>query len=1445
MSSERPRHSHDFSHFGQLETTRVISEAMTNFDAGTPIEEILAWLHHRLSLMEDTHHTVSGFSADSMRFQPTFTIDAIREEIFPHSFTAEARVPLTPVDPKFIYASAWLTGHMTAAAFIKGIQPHEQYLHYDTFTNQMNHTWGDADTIGSYSYSMPGGAHKHEWFHLKADFDTDPLDEVYDYQGYVYEELDSFPVTYLHDTHITNKEILVCARFSHGSNELDGINQRIWIRGSDTYLEVWNTGAGDGIKLVVDGTERYSGAPVTGDNYRWYKIQAMNNVIRFKVWYDGSSEPSTWTSTYKNATIKAGVTALDFNGKGAGIIVYKPNGAPWSHYFKHISVKGINAGPLTVDALILPAPFSASAWLSSGDDFYISAFVLPTFRINAQFVTWVQKHFTIGAFKQDRVPGSFTANAFKQGYMRLNAVIADDALYGDYTADAWKVITTTDSVTADAIPKDVDRTYVVTADMVSKDTDRLGTYTVDAYKNLLIEDDFTIDAELGPGAHPPFDAVKKEWDIEGSHEADATFWPADIDLGGGKWQRLRHFEPNAVIKRFDTEGTPFTIDASFDAEYATQDPPHWDDFDRPAIARNSGGGWGVPLSGKYTYSSGSYSDQYYLPTPSADGANVGYMYENLQHIIVYAREPKSIDRTVSCDFRMNLLGGSITWGFYKFQICGNLQLWKDHRYAQWELKCYYSGAWNTIYTVNPGGDPTWQSFKVTVTGTRIQCKIWIRGDGEPETWNYDDSPPWTPTTGAPYIHPDTTRWFASGNIPTTQQFDNWFVDGTGYPFDVTGDAVIRDVDREGSFSAGAHLVPQPFSMDAFVLPTFRANARIWLGTTFPADSIKHKAMVFDQTTYKTMENVANTTYWSHNSVSSVGSDYVVLINYVGGDSASVMSKVTFGSTFPVGRTFCFDLEMVGSADEMYIGVRDGSYNYTDVGSSGLNVTGFYGVDLDLWNNRIGTVLNGAEGNYAGGIDPDTPAYGTWSLEFKYVSPTQYQMVVKDGVTTVYTSPTLTTPTWSNGWRFGIGARTGGSSGRFTVRGTPYAMIYTNEWDGLYTDARIRPGAHIPFDAQITGKNLNAIIQRPSTYTFDTDAVRHVLGEQLKSFMADAWTSEKIYDELVRKVQFGWLSLGRYMWGDVTPEYEQWHMVVTSVIKAYMGDDFSIDSEIVFGGAGPINIDSIIKVPVQGDVFSLDAIIHRTWEALEPFIPSTSVTGDAWSRNSCVGTSDDVLTLSSGFSDLGGVYSIETMDGSPVGHRVYFDLEISGGGSGASMTIGVAESSTAYTNESLVGVSGTYGFVLNVYSSQAIDLNDGTQGSYTSSVTVKDGTFQEWSIDYLDVDGYLVMKLYKGSTLIRTSDAMTMPSWDGWRIGASAYGAGSGSPSTFKLQDTPQSINGDRTPITLDANIRERRWPAEAFIWVDRTALWEYEHANTSGDSVMLDSIRMYLWENWG
>jgi hypothetical protein len=1150
MTDERPRHSHELGHFGELSTSRVITELMTNFSADTPIQEVLEWIHLRLSLLEGSQHTATAFGMNAEYFQPTFGINAVTTEGFEDAFTAEARFPQDPIDPVFISAGAWLTGNVMLDAAVKGIGKTGGYYHYDDMSNQQDHGWGDGSHYGSYSYD--GGTETdgvHKWRHLKADRDTDPLDEVYDYQGTLVEIENTNPYTWLHDDGLTNKRVLI--NISIGvCNNIWSCFQRFHFRGLNNYVQWDNEARGHKHHLIVDGATVYTAATtVTG--WRWLKIEALDHVVRFKHWT--GSEPEAWAYEHMTATPTAGPTGINWRGRSGGVITYVNQGSPWTHRLRHVSVTGINSGSIGAGAYIRPAPFDAAAWLSSGDDIVISAFIQPTFRFDALLVNYVPGNLTIGAFKKDIVPGDLTAGAFVQPYANMQAVINDDSVMGNHTADAWKVLTTEDSVGIDAVLHDTDRTYSVTADGIIHAQDLPGSYTADAYKNVLVTDDTTVDSFIAPGAHPPVDAIVKDLDREYSFSEGAWLWP----------QGIEHFEINAIKHQPDSDTSTVGLDAAIDYVGERLEHPHYDDFNRGA-SDNDAVGWGVPShSGAYSYSDAATTR--WLPAPTAGGENFGYWNVSTGDRVTYAREPLDLDRTMSLDMYIEY-GAGIKIGNIYFFINDSVRVRKYHSNGgHFYLEVYYGGVWNGLTDNSAGADYDWKSLKVELVGTNIKYKVWDRSGSEP-AWQYDASPPWTPTTGQPRIYHAGQSWFGSGGEPWLQRFDNWFVTGIGFPFSYNVNAVLRTVDNEGSVSAGAHIVPEPFTASAFIQPWFHMDARIWLGTTFDAG-----AMI------QTIENVVDSEM-----------TYTHVVGYVGGGTTTPR---TWTHTLANGKAIVVTSRSRNAPDAVSYGNKPLTYRggqiwtLDDIHNRDDDVVRCTGTMDDVY--LTSTII--ACGNPVSFADYDSQSLGGAGNKILTLQDTvpgpAWRMSINSfhgsknpsGHVAYNEDPTgflLSVGTPDGGIITGFGGAVAGNiqgpddtdttSGVIDNNGSfseHYAVLMQAASEAILTDAFIRPGGHIPFSAQLTGKNLSAIIRaHMPTKTFTAEAARHLFGEQLKSYFADSVVTLGDYGR--EDTQLGRLYLGELMWGNVWPEREQGHFSAgAEIYSSYTESDFFADGRM--------------------------------------------------------------------------------------------------------------------------------------------------------------------------------------------------------------------------------------------------------------------------------------------
>ena len=1275
--SERPVHGQD-EHFDELLAGRVVTEAMTQFPEGTPLMEVLEWLHERLSLSETGAHVVAGMSMDAEYFQPTFPIDAVKREVFPDTFTMNARFPIAPIDPEFIPMTAWLTGYNTVDAAVLGIRPVDRYFHYDDMSNQQEHTWGDGSSAGSYSYD--GGTQPdniHQWRHLKADEDPEPADYVYDYQGMLVEVENEHPFTWLHDDALTNKRVLINISIGVCTNIWSCV-QRFHFRGPNNYVEWRNEARGHGHKLVVDGATVYDAGGVTVTGWRWLKIEALDHVVRFKMWADGAGEPEAWVYEHRTATPTAGPSGINWRGRSGGIVSYVNQGSPWTHRLRHFSVEGINAGPIHTSAYLRPAPFSASAWFSSGNDAIIDAFIEPSFRLDSLLVNYVPGNFTIGGFKEDRVEQGAGMDAFVGGYGNIDAVIGSDAVFGQHTADAWKVLTTEDSVVTDAVLHDTDRTYSVTADAITKDLDLSDVRTVDAYKNLLQEGDHVIDGFIGPGAHPGMDAVVKGLDLPGDFTMNATTWPEGVEL----------FVVNAVKHQPDSySGTLNTIDAAIDYIGERHENAHWDDFNRGSVAA----GWGAPShSGKYTYSDGTAGK--YVPAPTAGGNSYGHWYVNTGDRYIYARDPLTIDREMSLDAYITP-GGGIQVGNIYFYINNRVRIRKYHgNGGAWYLEVYFNDStWHGLTTWSIGADYDWKSIKIKVTGTHIQAKAWDRSGSEPG-WMYDAYPDWTPTTGQPRIHHSGQSWFGSGGNPWNQRFDNWFVSGGGFPFSHNVNSVFRVPDNPGSVAMDSVFVPQPFSMDAFIEGYGNIDARIWLGTTFPAD-----AMI--QTTEQ--ESTGDITYqyvnsngagsWTHSP--PAGAKTLVVFGNRSGSASATYGNVTITTSGNVIHYIALDqvahrdddVIRMASASSVQGSIWLISENPVEFVKTGGYTTLTNDMEDDIhppagrfsvtnWgtgnkNPFTGAVIYTDDGD-AGELEDHAPQTGQLLTQGHSTNPIigwSSAFLCNVSGPDIYTHVA------------GMASATNGGSGTTWLFRSVAAPTNMQAW--------IQAGAHMPFSASLVGHHIQAWIKTINNMgSFTADAVRHQLGEQLKSFVADGEVVPSVSEQ--RYSQFGWQTFGEALqWADVSPERERDMLsIAAEIFRPTYYSDMDADAYLV-------------PQPFTIAATKQDTMEFGGWEGGPPTIdamehgPSTS--SRSWTHTNSISANGIVVTITNktdGASAVsyGGVSLTNVRNGEIYGRRVemWFSGDISGASGSTVSVSGIGGTNTFFTS-TLIKNSGTF------------------------------------------------------------------------------------------------------------------------------------------------------------
>lgn len=266
---------------------------------------------------------------------------------------------------------------------------------------------------------------------------------------------------------------------------------------------------------------------------------------------------------------------------------------------------------------------------------------------------------------------------------------------------------------------------------------------------------------------------------------------------------------------------------------------------------------------------------------------------------------------------------------------------------------------------------------------------------------------------------------------------------TAYTAGATTATVIRAAEGYTALahSSGAGLVHGPTALDISAAAGGGVVSGTYLGPwiagaykqrdVLSRDGVLYAALSDTSTTPTPVPLLLPTTpvggaQWSRNSVSTYTADEVVLVNG-NGDTGSVISSETF--TGFDGQELFFDISIAGGADEIQIGILDAAQPVTSL-SLGMNgVTGFWGASFDIWAGQVIPVINGTR---TGGVNYSSSTGGSYVTHSVKITGTT--MEIRRAGALVHTQ-TITAPTFSS-FRLAVGARTGGVSGTFKVRGTP-------------------------------------------------------------------------------------------------------------------------------------------------------------------------------------------------------------------------------------------------------------------------------------------------------------------------------------------------------------------------------------------------------------------------
>lgn len=1142
----------DSWHFGSLLGSRIVTEAMTNFDVDTPLDDVLQYIHARLTLLENGDHKVGAFSMEAYTLIPSFTIDALKFETITPTFTIDARVEVTPTEASFT-ADALFMPMFSIDAIIERPGPDELW-HQDFFDNDWLDSWGTPSTGIGAAYGYTNDAHEDASDKIEITQDvTDP--DFPDYVGRYIEQDKTYYTHTVGDESLTNKDVTFLIENGRG---IDGENIiRFEYRGPDNYLEYRIRGSGqlgaDSVALYVDGVQRdFFDNQILGPKWggrKYFQIQAVNNHVRARVWGVAQSVPG-WGLEYRAASITNGRTAINWRGTSWVLVVEHPNGRPWTHDMKEWTVESVGAGRLLLDAFVQPY-FTMDAELIRGGVFKVDAFVQPYFTMDAFLVITTEDSFTLDAVIPLTVQANPTVDAFIQPYFRIDAWKKVVGAPGSFTIDAAKVFTFEYSFTTDAaVERQIPGSF--TADAITKVLDVTDTFVLQAW--LAYGGDFDLDAYI-LGTRFLIDAVKK-----GEQTASFTIDSRVMDP-----ELLREFFIDAYIPPPDGS---FLMDAIL--KHAPDEYSHWDDFDNRTVAS----GLGVPSRvGRYTYSA---NEAWH------DVTNGEWHYEdNLQSDRVYFADTSgnNIDRHIYWEWnRENNSGISIGWMYW--YLTGDLYIRNRLNGSVYEL---IADGMDTGIDLNPG-TTGWVGcrFEIYNNGKNAKWKMWNRASGEPELWQqWIDLTPYSLTDADVSVDAASQSWFGQGNPPFDHYLDNVSVwHPSGHPYVLDSDAIIEKTDQPGDFRIDADVIPTPFTIDAFVQPYFTIDARIWLGTTFSMDALIKSVQQFREgkITHDHV-NAGGAGQWTH----TPPADAKAIIVYGWGDSSDAPDSPTYGNKAMTSlESAVWYLTDLSGRDDDEVRTDAGSYRASLILSSFEDIdyaSSQAGYPTVTMNDTIAHEAGRAVFQWASGgkADPWTnlAAYQVdgqgWLLDrgFNTNPITGWSRAATLGIDGVDTTSitagvvdTGSTLNAANNYLF-ESANSGFAIGAFINK------IFTI--DAIFVKNTV--ASPLPQMDAIKHENIQA--------SFTIDARIFDFGEQLYDFTMDAWIDPAV--PTLRPTQWGWMEPGWQMWGEVYLEREQGVFDINAVLFATTTATFTIDA-------------------IYDYTFSIDAIIEKTQTFGEGYEP---------------------------------------------------------------------------------------------------------------------------------------------------------------------------------------------------------------------------------------------------
>ena len=263
-------------------------------------------------------------------------------------------------------------------------------------------------------------------------------------------------------------------------------------------------------------------------------------------------------------------------------------------------------------------------------------------------------------------------------------------------------------------------------------------------------------------------------------------------------------------------------------------------------------------------------------------------------------------------------------------------------------------------------------------------------------------------------------------------------------------------------------------------------AGTWAAGTYAAGSIVRRGpFLFGTTTSTSLDpcidegDLGNAATWVARGNATQSGDLLILTTNTSQSSAGFRLATVAGWN---GKRLIADALVgpFGGADTFQMGIYDSSLTTNPSLAPGqglIGVTGFYGIAVDIWTDRVGTILDGVFGNFVatpttgnpgvqGNSILETTYYYRYYLDFVDNGATMTLTLWRENYTNISVSDagfiatwTVAKPAWTS-WRYAFGGGTGGTVGFFRVHNA-----YTRDLIGPWTLLSVFP--HTPrIDAEM-------------------------------------------------------------------------------------------------------------------------------------------------------------------------------------------------------------------------------------------------------------------------------------------------------------------------------------------------------------------------------------------